>query len=274
MGIILVFLASCNPIDDRDSLGQKATLSQIKLTVTHTTSNTSGKLGNEFIVTNLTPQYGGQWDLLVKKSNNVTDTVALPFLGKFTFVYYATTAGGVIMDSIPIQVDTIDRPTNPIFNFISGGGTGRTWVWGINNPESTNHIVWGVGPNNDANNAGPVWWGVPHDATFKSQSIDSLGTMTFDLIGGANYTKVENGVTSHGNFAISGTGKSPVSIGQITFTGGTTILRGISQNDGQIIVYQFDIVKSNDNELELGYPDHNAGESWYWVFKQQGYSFP
>ena len=273
MGVAMVLLASCNSIDDRDSLGPKAALSQIKITVTHTTNNASGKLGNQFIVKNLTPEFAGQWNLLVKKSNNLTDTVSLPFLGKFAFVYYATTDGGVVNDSVFIQVDTIDRPANPLFNLISGGGSGRTWVWGLNSPETSNHNVWGVGPENDPNNAGPVWWGAPHEATFKSQSIDSLGTMTFDLIGGGNFTKVENGVTSKGNFAISSKGKDTLAIGQITFTG-TTILRGISQNDGQIVVYQFDILKCNDNELKLGFPIiSQSGNTWYWIFKRQGYNF-
>ena len=185
----------------------------------------------------------------------------------------ATTGGGLVNDSVVVKVDTIDHPTNPIYSFLAGSGSsGNTWVWGTGNPESPGHNIWAVGSENNAP-ASPSWWGVPNDATAASQLIDLNGTMKFDLNGGANFTKVENGVTTKGNFALDTQHKSPLAIGQITFTN-TTILRGISQNDGGIVVYIFDIMKIDDNELFLGYPDHNAGESWYWVFKRQGYTFP
>jgi hypothetical protein len=301
MVVAMVFLASCNPIDDRDSLGPMATLDQIKLTAINTTTP-NGKKGNQFVVNNATPQYGGQWNLLVKRSNNVTDTVTLPFIGKFTFVFSATTDGGIVKDSVLVEVDTIDHPTNPMYTFLAGSGAaGKTWVWAFDNPKS---LVTGnqPGPGNGpwgngafGNDTMPTWWGSTAQIQSSGQWNDKI---TFDLNGGANFTLitgntdltdwVEPDGTYHGVFEFDTSkpildSKGNVwSQGTLAIKGGqfVTITRGYSPNEPsssatpKIPVYTFQIVRLSTDELVLCYNTTNTGEGWYWIFKPEGYTFP
>ena len=59
--------------------------------------------------------------------------------------------------------------------------------------------------------------------------------------------------------------------GKLT-TNGVTVLCGISPNEGNAPVYEYDIIILNDNEMMLAYPEPGApawGTAWFWAFKAQ-----
>ncbi|HEY4786885.1 MAG TPA: hypothetical protein VIH57_12590 [Bacteroidales bacterium] len=286
IGLAMVLLASCSTIEDRDSMGALATKDQVNLTVVNTTTTHSGKKGNQIVVTNVSTQYAGQWNLLVRRSNKTVDTVILPFLGKVTLPFIATSDGGLVRDSIVVQIDTLDHPVDPAFSLLAGTtSAGKTWVWATDIPG--NHFYGNGGYQNDLLAA---WW--TPTTTDLSGWGDLNDQMTFNLNGAANFILVtgnteNNGMypagTHAGSFSFDMTkGKTKSdgtvwSIGTLTITG-STVSRGISPNEGtstgRPIIHTFDILKLNNNELVLCYNTPGGGEGWYWAFKRQGYTYP
>jgi hypothetical protein len=231
------------------------------------------------------------WYTGINTSTKQNDTIILPFLGNTTIYFYATTAGGIVKDSAVVNVTKIDYPAAPQWEYLAGSGiAGKTWVWATDVPPSGQ--CWGNGSY--AQDSVCDWW------TNGLSSLQGWGVandqMTFDLNGGANFTLVtgNNGNlhflpagTYHGTFSFDMTktlqnASNPSkiwSIGLLTFTSATVSL-GYAVNENNIIIYKFNILKLNDNEMVLAfgetgtYVDGTNGTGWFYIFKRQGYSFP
>jgi hypothetical protein len=284
--IALLLIVSCNPIDDRENMGHLLPVSQIKLDVHGITTGS-----NEIVMINNTPNTSGMWYTGISTSTKQNDTIILPFLGNSTIYFYATTAGGIVKDSVIVNVTKIDHPAAPQWEYLAGSGTaGKTWVWATDVPPAGQ--CWGNG--SFAQDSVCDWWGNGLSA------LQGWGVandqMTFDLNGGANFTLVtgNNGNlaflpagTYHGTFSFDMTktlqnasNSSQIwSIGTLTFTGATVSL-GYAVNENNIIIYKFNILKLNDNEMVLAFGetgtgvDGTNGTGWFYIFKRQGYSFP
>lgn len=279
---IMLLLASCHTIEDRDGVGPLATKNQLKITAVNTTT-VNGKKGNQIAVNNATPLIAGQWNLLVKVSNKQQDTAVLPFKGLLKIPFIGTSAGGLVYDTITIQVDTIDHAVDPTYKLLAGSGE-KTWVWASGNKFQGGDVIYGRCGASDYTG---TWQTIntTQALSFSNwdgdgpESIDINGTMTFDLNGAANFTKTEFGVTTKGAFVFDfSTHKSAKAIGQITF-GGTTILHGVSDGDHMKVVNTFDIISLTDDEMVLLYPtdrkpNSDWGEAAFWIFKRQGYIYP
>jgi hypothetical protein len=273
--VIVGFLVACEPIEKRDAIGAVATQDQISITAVNTTT-VNGKKGNQIAVKNLKPEFSGRWNLLVKNSFLLQDTVVIPFKGNVTLYFTAISDGGLVTKSVVVAIDTFDHYVDPNYSVIAGtSAEGKTWVWATDNNYTADHKIWGNG------GAGaqqfPGWWGrSPVDAD--QDNIDLNGQMVFSLAG-MSFTKTEFGVSKSGTFSFDmKEHKYKASIGSMSFVG-TTILHGISQNNGKKVVNLFDIIKLTEDEMVLMYPtdpdtyDNDWHEGWFWMFKRQGYSY-
>jgi len=298
IAILSLFFTACDPIVSNDGgLGDLLTADQLSLDV-HATTNG----GNQIVMINNTPNAAGMWQTGVGTSTIQNDTVLLPFLGDNTIYFYATSAGGIVKDSVTINISTIDHALSPTWTKLAGTGS-KTWVWATDIPaDFAPGVAAGMCYGNGgylASNA-PAWWMNGQSALAGWGVADDQ--MTFDLNGGANFTLVtgnnqtlDDGSpkglpagTYHGSFkfdmtktlatvnAPSATGGDTWSIGTLTFTGVTPSL-GYQPNYNADPIYTYDILYLDDNVMILGAPEPGAGGwgvGWFWIFKRQGYTFP
>ncbi|MCE5225517.1 MAG: hypothetical protein LLG05_06605 [Porphyromonadaceae bacterium] len=286
---ITLLLASCTPIDDRESLGELLAPSQINIDVHGITEGS-----NKIVMINNTPNVGGMWYDGMNTSTRQNDTITWPFLGKATIYFYATTSGGIVKDSVVVNVTKMDFAIAPQWNYLAGSETsGKTWVWATDDPEYDG-VCYGDGAY--LSDMYPSWDG--YDQSFLEAAGVDKDEMTFDLNGGPNFTLItgNNGLdvydnedaglpagTYHGKFSFNmsktlASADDPSqlwAIGQLKLTG-ATVSEGIDPDDDSAPVYTYDILMLTDDEMILAAPTPGAGPwdgAWYWIFKRKGYSF-
>jgi hypothetical protein len=280
-GVVAFLITSCVPIENRDKPGALLTAANISIDVHQTTTG-----GNQIAMINNTPGVGGSWDYLIAQSNRKADTILLPFLGNSTITFYATTAGGVVKVQKVVNVTTIDHPTDTMWTHLAGTGT-KTWVWATDIPGGN---CYGNGGWKGCN--APCWW------TCKAADLAGWGClndkMTFDLIGAANYTLITGNTgtdglvagTYRGTFAFNMSKTTTLDdgslygLGQVTMT--QPFSRGFQPNEGSAgnrpNIYTYNFLTINSNQMYLEVPETATtgawGTAWFWMFKQQGYTYP
>ncbi len=267
---IVPFFIACNPIEDRDGMGDVITsIDQINATATQLVINNikTNKAKVEF-----SGKANCRWSNGANIYTRTLDTVLLLGKGVQNIKLTVRSADGTqFVKLFPITVDSLYFPVAPQYVYFCGSGS-RTWVWAVDNNYTGSHRIWGNGSN--SSDVYPAWWGrTATDAA--DDNIDINGTMEFKLDDGLMFSKTEFGVTSTGTFNFNmNKHTTTMGIGQVSFGGGTTILHGISQNDAKAVVNTFDIIKLTNDEMILSYPTQsNNYESWFWVFKRKGYNY-
>lgn len=293
IGIVLVLFA-CEPIEDREIMGEIAAVNSIQVDVHGITAGS-----NRIILKNNTLQYNVVWDYIINKSTKQTDTVDLPFLGTQQIIAHAFSDGGMLDIPINVEITSIDYPLDAQWSLLAGSDIdGKTWVWAGDNSYSTTSIlgfpepaVWGLGggstallPDGNIFALGttsiqyvvPQYFGMPGDAE---------GTMKFDLNGAANYTYTdksdpENPVTNKGSFSLRLKDTSLPDYNsnpsQVTLIGAPIILKDVasalsSQAGTPANPVTFDIVKLTEDELHLR--SSGPGLSVVWLLKREGYKY-
>ena len=189
-GSVLLF-SSCTP--NKYELGILANKSTLKYTIAPSSANP-----NNIVLTSLTPNATPVWVTPVGQSQRVQDTVNIPFPGTYKFVYGVESAGGFVQaDTALVIINTLDQNAvnTPMWTHLTGGfGNSKTWVLDL-----------------DANGAskffgGPIYFagtGWEWDAGWSGNSwicpaLD-YGTMTFNLIGNANFNSNNNAIPALGS---------------------------------------------------------------------------
>jgi hypothetical protein len=264
--ILVALFTACDPIVDVQSVGTVITSAdQIVATVTPVMD---GTLKTNKVKVHCTSPVSCQWTDGVKTYIS-NDTVMTLFVkGDIAIKLSAMAADGTIFTKdFTTTVEKMKYDVEPQYGYLCGNGS-KTWVWATDNT-TCGPRIWGNGGNTDKY---PSWWG-RSAADAADDNIDINGSMTFTL-NGLLFSRTESGATTTGTFSFDMTTKKySQCIGQITFKG-TTILHGISQNDGKKVVYVFNIIKLTDDEMVLMYAtESNTYEGWFWMFKRQGYSY-
>src|SRR5699024_5687513 len=105
---------------------------------------------------------------------------------------------------------------------------------------------------------------------------EGIGAKMIFSLRGAKFTKVKSdGTTETGTFSFDMNDKALDNDGNVWGEGkltlkGTTVLNGISPNENNAKVYEYDILVLNDNQMVLSYPEPNETEArtaWFWVFR-------
>ncbi|HZL11277.1 MAG TPA: hypothetical protein VFC65_14900 [Prolixibacteraceae bacterium] len=186
IGLALVF-AACSTIEDRVDLGPVLKADQLVFSVTQPVAGS-----NTIILENKTPNTLQYWDWGTGFSNKLNDTIYVPFAGTFTMRFTAFCGGGTVTDSTTFTIAQNDDAffeKNPLWKQLTGGGTGQTWVWAIDNPTGK---VAGNGPEECTS---PAWWTLtPTEVVGQLTGKYSLDDEVYmDLNGAANF------VVKHGD---------------------------------------------------------------------------
>jgi|WetSurMetagenome_2_1015567.scaffolds.fasta_scaffold40426_2 hypothetical protein len=278
---ILFILAACTPIENRETAGPLLTTSDLSIDIHQTTTG-----GNQVVLKNSTTGVFGSWDYVAGTSIKLTDTVLLPFLGNIPVTYYATTSGGVVKYQKIMPVTTIDHPLDTMWSDLAGS-TSKTWVWATDIPGG---VCYGNGGYQGCN--APCWW------TCKAADLAGWGVlndkMTFDLFLKANYTLVTGNTSADGKPAGTYKGiftfdaKTRIKLGDGSdytigvITPGDVMSRGFQpnltdDNGKRPNIFTYNLLKLNANQMYLMVPEPGVGAwgtAWFWMFKQQGYSYP
>lgn len=179
LGVVLLF-STCKP--DVYNMGVLASKSSLNYTVAPSSTNP-----NDIVLTSLTPNVTPVWVTPYGQSLRVKDTINIPFPGTYKFVYGIESAGGFVQaDTATIIITTIDKNavnTTAWINLTGGYGKSKTWVLDIDANAVSKYFY------------GPAYYaGVDYswewDAGWASWIMPAAdyGTMTFDLIGDANFS--------------------------------------------------------------------------------------
>jgi len=196
LSLVTIAFFACTP--DQYELKAPLDKSAVKFSVTKDATNP-----NKFILKSLTPNAQAFWVTPVGTSVKLTDTIDIPFPAKNdTIMYSVETPGGIVTaDPYVFDVTTIDADyvSGPMWVNLTGGiNKSKTWVLdldanGVSKYFTCSFYFGGTGWEWDPAFKDIGWSGV---------SAGDYGTMTFDLIGNANF-KSDNKMFP----ALSGTGK-------------------------------------------------------------------
>jgi hypothetical protein len=179
--------SSCKP--EVFELGALANKADLKFTIAASSANP-----NDIVLTSLTPGLTPVWITPYGQSIKLTDTTNVPFPGTYKFVYGVESAGGLVQaDTTIITITTIDKKTvsDPMWIKITGGGLdkSRTWVLDLDAKGVSKYFK---GPfyfgGLDDKNIEWMWDPAFKDIPWAGVSAGDYGTMTFDLIGNANFS--------------------------------------------------------------------------------------
>lgn len=280
---LLMLLVACETIEDRQELGPVVTADQINLEVYGSTPG-----GNQIILVNHTPEYGGVWRFGTTRSPKETDTLQVSYLGVDSIKFDAITDGGIVTVIKPYEVTNINLPPFPEWILLAGSTkAGKTWVWDFNSSKLKGFGPWGPGSYLSTDI-------VPTSGTQSADGSDYEGTqddeMTFDLNNNAaNFTLVTHNTGKKGlaagtykgifKFEVKAanqkarTDGSLWSVGIIKLSSGDkpSISRGYSLSENNKKITDFYVCSITEDELILGYmPKASTGlgdAAQYWVFK-------
>lgn len=180
LGAALLY-SSCTP--DKFELGALANKADLKFTIAPSTANP-----NDIVLTSLTPGLTPLWITPYGQSIKLKDTTNVPFPGTYKFVYGVTSAGGLVLaDTTVITITTIDQQTvsDPMWVKLTGGlGKSKTWVMDLDAAGKSKFFAGPFYFGGTGWEWAPAW----KDIGWAGVAAGDYGTMTFDLIGNANFS--------------------------------------------------------------------------------------
>lgn len=259
-------LISCEPIEDRLDMGGAISAEQLSVTAVPLVIN--GKNTNKVILNNSSPVLSS-WDFGTGTTQKKTDTVLMVVAGENEIIFTGRNPdGSQITSTLKVNVEDMYFPVPPEWGYLTGGSV-KEWAW-----DDTKPAVWGNGGY--LASSAPAWWVVPiADIDGQSPKEGAGAKMVFSLRG-AKFSKVKSdGTTEEGTFSFNMDSKSVASNGTVWGKGkltlkGTTILNGISPNEGNAKIYEYDILLLDNKQMVLSHPEPNVAEwgtAWFWMFK-------
>jgi hypothetical protein len=259
VGVLILLLAACEPIEKRDVLTNSFDPNNIELKVVQSTPG-----GNELSIQMNTPGIAGYWDYVIDRKFSDRVDVIYPLPGTSTFTFHVTTPylenGDInhleyISKSIDVTITQLDHRLPEAYYMLVGDNLeGKTWVFD------------GVGEE------GKLWWYMVADYNWQefwwnagqdSPPSDAEGRMVFDLNGGANYTYY---ASPDADPVTGSTWSFNADFTKLTIKGPANLLGSLPGEGGANSgVYQ--IKEFTADHLLLFVPDAEWGTGWIWVFK-------
>ena len=270
-------LVACDPDEDRDSLSGAITADDLNISAT--AQVVDGKNSNSIDLNSDGVGCLTSWDYGNGVTTRTNTTVQVVLKGANDIVFNGLNHDGTyITKTLTVQVDTlIDVPEE--WGILCGTGE-KKWVW-----NDDGSYIWGNGGYRGS--TGPDWWGrtaadITEETAYAGWDADSY--MVFSVKGSSltksnsTGTKVETGSFSFDmSEKIMYNGDADVWSEGKLYTQNVTVLQGISQNDGKIPVYEYDIIHLDESNMVLAYKTRTgwsednwgewAAEAWFWKFK-------
>jgi hypothetical protein len=246
---LLLLLAGCNPIEDRDSIGSAITADQLDISATPVVVN--GQNSNKVVLKNHSAVLS-YWNYGSGVSRKSVDTALLVITSpEYSIVFTGRNPdGSTVEKELFVNIESLAYPVSDKYGYLLGRGE-KTWTW-----DADKGYVWGMGA-----------YGMIFPYGMGEKTVDELGvegrnaTMTFAVSGA--YVKTKND-----NIKEEGTAVLDPDAGTLTFTG-ATLLNGVNAYGGA--VYEYEIVTLTDTEMVLGYyvtyNEYMGDVYCYWLFK-------
>jgi hypothetical protein len=184
VGLMGSALSACDPAEDRESLGEPLSASDLNYSV----SQQPG-YDNMVYLENQTPQTIPYWDYVIGTSTRDKDTVVFPFGGDYWIKYTAFGKGGSAIDSTKVTVTENDPEyfSDPSYDLLTNGMNGKYWkLVRVTLGPATNHeAIWG-----DVS-----WW--------SADAYNWNDSAYFDLNGGFHFKRFHNGEVTESKFDLN-----------------------------------------------------------------------
>lgn len=261
--LLMVLVAACEPIENRLPMGNPISAEQLDISATPVMVD--GKRSNKVVMENHSPVMSS-WNYGVGVSQKMTDTVLLVITGDNDIIFTGLNPNGsTITKTLTVNVEELSFPVPKEWGFLCGDGE-KEWVWAETAP-------WGNGGY--LGSFKPEWWVLDLNGIEEQVPGEGPNTSMIFAINGASLTKNRNDGTSEtGTFSFN-MSKKKITSGDLTWaigemkTVGTTVLCGISPDEGKIPVDTYDILELTENRLVLSYAPAGTGEwgpAYFWVF--------
>jgi len=254
---LMLIVASCDPIEDRDILSNSFDPDDIDLQVVQATDG-----GNKLSIQMNTEGVTGYWDYIIDKKYTDRVEVIFPFTGTHTFTYHVTTP--YLLDGNPgntefvekevsVEITQLDEPLpDAYYSLIGENLEGKTWVFD-GGPEPDGRKWWYMAA---PYNWEELWWNAGGDCC---PPADAAGKMVFDLNGGANYTYYSSpdaaGVEASFVFNADYT--------TITFDGASIL----GYDEARVNPSStYEIIELTSDKMILYTATKGGGTGWVWVF--------
>lgn len=265
--LFAVTLVSCDPIENRESIGNPITAEQLNVTATPVVVD--GKNSNKIILENHSPVLS-LWDYGLGTSNRAYEEVLLVLTGENKIMFTGLNPdGSKITKELTVNVDALSFEVPKEWALFCGDGI-KLWEWDDTQEAGDNGpVVWGNGAYKS--DSAPAWWKVGLNEIDGHASKEGVGaSLTFSTSGAKLIINKSDGTTETGAFSFDMTkiikndkGEN-WAIGKF-YTKNVNVLCG---SVGGEEVFEYDILYLDENKLVLCYQVPNEpGTGYYWMFK-------
>ncbi len=249
----MVAFSSCTP--NKYDLGALVNKTTLKYSIVPSSANP-----NNIILTSSTPGLTPVWVTPVGQSQKAQDTVNIPFPGTYKFVYGVESDGGFVQaDTTVVTITTLDQNavSTPEWTALTGGfGKSKTWVLDLNASGVSKFF------------GGPIYFGGSGwewDAGWSGNGwicpAADYGSMTFDLIGNANFSSNNKALPALGS--ATGTYMLYPATGQLQ-TFGAELIHDGSQGPGVANWYaKMGVLSLTDSTMQIIAYDNASAWSIY-----------
>lgn len=266
--LFTVALVSCDPIENRESMGGAITAEQLNVTATPVVVD--GKKSNKIILENHSPVLS-LWDYGLGTTNKAYDEVLLVLTGENKITFTGLNPdGSKITKELTVNVDALSFEVPKEWALLCGDGS-KEWVWDDTQVVGDNGgpIVWGNGAYKSS--TAPAWWKLELNDIDGQAPKEGVGaSLTFTTSGAKLVKNKSDGTTEAGSFSfdmskqIQNDNKEVWAIGKF-YTKNVTVLCGSVGDDK---VFEYDILYLDKDKLVLCYQVPNEPTTGYfWMFK-------
>ena len=284
--VAAIAFISCDPVENRidPANGRTAvTMADIDKYVTVTQQTIEGKASNYFSMNSDGLQALSQFQhglgTIVGPGTNNQYVQCFVVPGQQSIVFTALNADGTrVSKTFNVNVEECFNVA-PEWALFCGTGS-KVWSW-----DDQASSVWGNGGY--LGNTSPGWWTIALGSSDLETQVPGEGkgaTLTFSAMGSSLVKTRTDGTTQAGTFSFDMSkikttdGNAPAAdgsniwaIGQLN-TSAVTVLIGIGPNNNKAPIYSYDILKLNENQLVLAWPEPGVGAwgtAWFWMFRAQ-----
>ncbi|QGY45079.1 hypothetical protein GM418_15805 [Maribellus comscasis] len=191
LGVFLA-LAACQP--EEFAIGEILSTDNLEYSITQNADDP-----NMIFLESITPGVTPLWQTPMGRSTRVKDTVKIPFAGDYAFIYGVESAGGYVQSdtfNLTLTTNNLMYVNDPLWTLLSGGvGNSKTWLLDIDaegvskywkGPLYFSSDTWRWN-NTCEEGSEDCWiWEADWPGNTWVAAANDYGTMTFNLIGGAN----------------------------------------------------------------------------------------